>query len=103
MAKLTGSPYDPLPMGDSDLPSAFGKAVRELRSARGWSQEHFATRAEIDRSYMDTLERGERNPSLTTIANVARGLEMSMSEVMKAVESLSVPSNRRSRRRSQAG
>ena len=42
--------------------------------------------AGIDRAYMGGLERGQRNPSLTTIARVAQGLKMKTSEILKAVE-----------------
>lgn len=50
------------------------------------SQERLAAAAGIDRAYMGGLERGQRNPSLTTIARVARGLDVSISDVVRAVE-----------------
>jgi transcriptional regulator with XRE-family HTH domain len=73
-------------MEDEELPAVFGVVIRELRLARGFSQERFAAKAGIDRAYMGGLERGLRNPSLTTIARVARGLELQPSDVLKAVE-----------------
>ena len=60
--------------------------MKELRKKAGFSQEAFADLCDLDRTYMGGIERGLRNPSLTTIARVAAGLGMSMSEVLKAVE-----------------
>lgn len=73
-------------MREEELPQAFGAAVRELRRAQGISQERLATLAGIDRAYMGSLERGRRNPSLTIMARIARGLELPLSEVVAAVE-----------------
>jgi transcriptional regulator with XRE-family HTH domain len=73
-------------MDEAELPKAFGEVVRELRQKQGVSQERLAALAGIDRAYMGGLERGLRNPSLTTIARVANGLSMKVSDVLKAVE-----------------
>jgi len=73
-------------MDEDQLPRLFGEVVRELRQRQGLSQEHLAAAAGIDWAYMGGIERGLRNPSLTMIARVAQGLDLSMSEVMKAVE-----------------
>lgn len=73
-------------MEEDRLPRVFGEVVRSLRKRRGLSQEHLAAAAGIDRAYMGGIERGLRNPSLTTIARVARGLDMPMHEVLRAVD-----------------
>jgi transcriptional regulator with XRE-family HTH domain len=73
-------------MEEAELPKVFGQVVRELRKQRGLSQERLATLAGIDRAYMGGLERGLRNPSLTTIARVATGLGMTMGEFVADVE-----------------
>lgn len=52
----------------------FGQVVRALREERGLSQEEFATRAGVHRTYMGGIERGERNPTLTTIHKIAAAL-----------------------------
>jgi transcriptional regulator with XRE-family HTH domain len=54
---------------------ALGRAIREVRVERGFSQEGFAARARLDRSYYGAIERGEFNVSLETIAKLAAGLE----------------------------
>ncbi|MGP9830543.1 helix-turn-helix domain-containing protein, partial [Psychrobacter sp. AOP1-A1-60] len=43
---------------------AFGKRVREVRKGKGISQERLAEMADIDRSYMGNIERGEKNITL---------------------------------------
>jgi transcriptional regulator with XRE-family HTH domain len=68
------------------LPEVFGIVVRQLRKERGLSQERLAAAAGIDRAYMGGLERGQRNPSLTTVERIAVALDMSISEVLAAVE-----------------
>jgi len=68
--------------------AAFGQAVRELREERGTSQETFALRCGIDRSHYGGMERGERNPSLTTIYKIADALEVRPSEIHARAEQL---------------
>lgn len=63
-------------MAESDVKTLFGNRVRQLRKARGWSQEEFAHKVGIDRSYMGGVERGERNVSLENICLIARALEI---------------------------
>ena len=49
----------------------FDERMRELRNARGWSQEQLATRAGRHFSYMSAIERGEHNVTLLTTLNIA--------------------------------
>ncbi len=53
----------------------FGRAVRRFRTALGISQEVLADRANIHRTYIGGIERGERNPTLTMIHRLAEALE----------------------------
>jgi transcriptional regulator with XRE-family HTH domain len=64
----------------------FGLVVRELREARGWSQERLAGRAELNRSYMGEIERASAMPSLATAAKLAHALEVSLSELISRCE-----------------
>lgn len=60
-----------------DNPKAqFGRNVRRLREALGFTQEALGAAAGLDRSYVGGVERGERNPSLSTIVRLARVLEV---------------------------
>lgn len=52
----------------------FGARVRYLREGRGWSQEELADRAELHRTYIGGIERGERNLSLENIHKLADAL-----------------------------
>ncbi|MFW2177965.1 MULTISPECIES: helix-turn-helix domain-containing protein [unclassified Moraxella] len=59
---------------------AFGNRLREMRRAKGISQEDLALLADIDRSYMGRIERGEFNPTLTKIYQLAKALEVDVVE-----------------------
>jgi len=59
----------------------FGLRVRELRLARGLSQEELAFKVGIHRTYLGGVERGERNPSLKNIAAIAIALDISLREL----------------------
>lgn len=52
----------------------FGDQVRKLRKRKGLSQEALAFEAELDRTYVGGVERGERNISILNILKIARAL-----------------------------
>ena len=54
----------------------FGKRVREVRKAKGISQEKLAEMAGIDRSYMGNIERGEKNITLKKIYEICDALQI---------------------------
>lgn len=54
----------------------FGNRLREIRTAKGISQENLSLMANIDRSYMGRIERGELNPTLTKICQLSKALEI---------------------------
>ena len=58
---------------------AFGKRVAELRKNAGFSQEQFAFECNVDRTYIGTIERGEKSPTLNTIAKIADALNITKS------------------------
>ncbi len=57
-----------------DVLQAFGRRVRQLRSNLGLSQEQFAERCGLHRTYIGAIERGERNVSLLNIEKIAIAL-----------------------------
>ena len=59
----------------------FGEKVRKLRLARNLSQEELAFKAGVHRTYLGSIERGERNPSLKNIAAIARALGIDISDL----------------------
>jgi transcriptional regulator with XRE-family HTH domain len=63
-----------------------GKAVRRLRTEAGYSQESFADRCKVHRTYMGAVERGETNISLDNIERIARGLGLSAGDLLTQAE-----------------
>lgn len=61
---------------------AFGKRVREVRKAKGISQERLAEIAGIDRSYMGNIERGEKNITLKKAYEICDALEVSICKLV---------------------
>lgn len=62
-----------------------GDQIRESRKAKGLSQEQLALHAEIDRSYVGGIERGERNVSFLTLVKIAICLECDVSKFVKGI------------------
>jgi transcriptional regulator with XRE-family HTH domain len=60
-----------------------GDAVRRKREELGLSQEDFAERADQHRTYVGAIERGERNPTLHTIAQIAGAFGLTPSQFLK--------------------
>ena len=59
-----------------------GKRIRELRTKNtGLSQEKFAHKIEMDRTYFASVETGKRNISITNLKKIADGLGVSLSEL----------------------
>jgi transcriptional regulator with XRE-family HTH domain len=61
----------------------FGEALREERKEKGLSQERLALEAEINRTYMGGVERGEENISLLSILKITDVLQMKPSEILR--------------------
>ncbi|EJI1747223.1 helix-turn-helix transcriptional regulator [Salmonella enterica] len=62
----------------SDIKTRFGKQLRKLRTQSGLSQEAFADKCGLDRTYISGIERGVRNPTLEVISVLAKGLEINI-------------------------
>jgi transcriptional regulator with XRE-family HTH domain len=67
---------------------AYGRALRQLRLERRLSQEALAQLADLDRTYVSGIERGERNPSLENILRLSDALEIRVSELAGRAENL---------------
>lgn len=65
---------------------ALGDAVRALRTARGISQEALGEYAGMSGNYVGDTERGERNISVRALWQLADGLGVSASELMREAE-----------------
>ena len=64
----------------------FGDRVQSLRNQAGISQEKLAELAEMHRTYISGIERGERNVSLINIMRLANALNLSVSKLMKGID-----------------
>lgn len=64
-----------------DISKAFGENVRKYRKARGLSQEQFALKYEVDRTYISGIERGKRNPTIEIVQKLARALGVSIADL----------------------
>lgn len=63
----------------------FGERIKELRNAKGLSQEKFALSIDMDRTYYASVESGKRNVSINNIDKIARGLGVSLEELFKGL------------------
>lgn len=63
-----------------------GRRVRQLREEHGLSQEKFALKIEMDRTYFASVEAGKRNISLRNLGKIAKGLEITLSQLFDGVE-----------------
>ena len=72
-------------VGRQDILVRFGQRVRKLRLEAGLSQEAFAEKCDLDRTYVGGIERGERNLALRNINEIARGLGVSLAELMRGL------------------
>ena len=75
-----------VPMGKTpDIAQRFGLRLRALRAGLGISQEAFADKCGLDRTYISGIERGKRNVSLRNLERIAKALGVSLSQLMKGL------------------
>ena len=70
----------------SNIKSAFGTRLRELRNKRSLSQEDLSLACELDRTYIGGVERGERNISLINIVRIARALGVPPEKLLEGIK-----------------
>lgn len=64
---------------------ALRAAIRAARMERGLSQEELARRSGVNRSYIPKIERGTLHPSFGMLVNIAKGLGMKLTELLRGV------------------
>lgn len=69
-------------MASMDVRQRLARNLRRLRAEKGWSQEEFADRANIHRTYVSDIERGARNPTITVVERLAVPLGVTVSELL---------------------
>lgn len=63
-----------------------GDVIAELRREKGISQEVLSGLADIGRTHLSAIERGERKPTLETLYRISCALDIKMSDVVKRIE-----------------
>lgn len=63
-----------------NVKAKIGLRIKEIRGQKGLSQEALAHIAELDRTYINSVENGKRNISIVNIEKIANALEMSLKE-----------------------
>ncbi len=71
---------------DPAIQLAIGQRIKELRDARGWSQEEFADRCGVHRTYIGSAENGARNLTIQVLTMFARAFGMTVSELLIGME-----------------
>jgi transcriptional regulator with XRE-family HTH domain len=72
----------------SSLRSKLGRAIRQFRTDAGYSQEGFADKVGVHRTYMGSVERGEVNISLDNIERIATTLKLTVGTLLSRAEEL---------------
>lgn len=72
--------------GTTPRQRAFGDRVRQYRNQLGLSQEAFAWQAGINRTYIASLEAGQRNPSLDLVCKVAKALGVDAADLVEGLQ-----------------
>jgi len=75
-------------MRADQVSAAFGRILREQRAAAELSQEQLALSANVDRTFVSQMERGIRQPTLTTLFKLAKALEIQPSTLVSRSEKL---------------
>jgi transcriptional regulator with XRE-family HTH domain len=85
--------------GMEELAIAIGKNIREKRRANGFSQDRFALIAEIDRSYMGRIERGEVSITIEKLYRIAAGLQCEPIILLPSMSSIRLPAPSKSNKK----
>ncbi len=72
----------------TDVLKKLGTRIREKRKTMGWTQEDLASSAQIDRSYIGGVERGERNLTFSILCRICTALRCDVAELTAALPEL---------------
>jgi transcriptional regulator with XRE-family HTH domain len=70
------------------ISTVFGQVLREQRVSRDLSQEELALAADVDRTFVSQMERGIRQPTITTLIKLAGALGIQPSTLIVRMEKL---------------
>lgn len=72
----------------TDLVHALGLVIRQQRERHGWSQEQLAEHADLNRSYVGEIERGQAIASVVTIGKIAHALQVPVGTLLSEADAL---------------
>ena len=75
-------------MRAGQVAKAFGRVLRDQRDTQDLSQEALALSADVDRTFVSQMERGIRQPTLTTLFKLANALDISPATLITRTEKL---------------
>jgi transcriptional regulator with XRE-family HTH domain len=84
--KIKQGTKTPEPEGPAALQMPVASVIRRLRTGLGMSQEAFADRIAMHRTYYSGIERGQRNLTLRSLERISEGLGTPVSEVIRLAE-----------------
>lgn len=70
----------------NEIGQIIGNRIKQLRKEHGWSQEELAHCANINRTYIGELERGEKNATIDSLAKVVNALETTFEELFRYIQ-----------------
>lgn len=71
-----------------DIRQQVGGNIKSARLAKGWSQEELAHQSGLHRTYISSLERGVRNPTVAVLQRVARALGVRSGSLLEGIDAL---------------
>jgi transcriptional regulator with XRE-family HTH domain len=72
-------------LDDKQFLRELGSRIRELRLARKWSQADLGRRCDLHRTFIGSVERGERNLSALNLRRIAKVLRVSMADLFSGL------------------
>ena len=67
------------------LQTKVGLRIKDLHATNGVSQERFANKIGMDRTYLASIEVGQRNVTLQNLSKIANGFDMTLSEFFEGI------------------
>lgn len=68
-----------------EIKSKVGKRIKEIRKKKSISQKDLSFSADLDRSYIASVESGQRNISIVNLEKIANALDVTLSELFKGI------------------
>lgn len=77
--------YQGMSRGNNALLVKLGTRIRQLRKKKGWTQTDMAVHLDMNRGHLSDIERGKREAGIITLQVIARGLDTTMSSLLRGL------------------